>query len=264
MSRFIILFICSIIGLTSGIFLFGEVYKWEIINGDSLDALNDTPWTVYNDSRNVKIRKDIEENQKPETSKFKDSKQVQFFKLTEGWLVYENKGEFGAWVRWYDDQFEEYTHLSDKHVRNIQVIGSTIYVYGGLSHLSGSSGFIYELVNQNGKWELTNGRFFRKPILRIGEIPSVLGPGLIVLSENTIFRMFPTQLYPIYGLEGFRMDGRAVWSKYSVNSIAMDYMQNFYIGTEKGIIRVIKEHGSYEEHWVFPSNLIDNPSKSEN
>ena len=74
MSRFIILFICSIIGLTSGIFLFGEVYKWEIINGDSLDALNDTPWTVYNDSRNVKIRKDIEENQKPETSKFKDSK----------------------------------------------------------------------------------------------------------------------------------------------------------------------------------------------
>lgn len=186
--------------------------------------------------------------------------ETKFYALNDGWLVYVNAGEFGGGLSWYsEDGTQNYKIAKGFNIRGFLEVEDTIFVYGGLSHLGSSYGFIRKLkLSEDGKWELqkSEGASFASPVQLLRKPTAVYHlsgkkEGLIwVVCSRQIAEYYSSDdtFHYKYGHIGYRDAARSLWSAHSPNSITLDLNGIIYIGTEVGVLQV----AGGQEVWLKP------------
>lgn len=127
------------------------------------------------------------------------------YKVTDGWIIAYDQGEFGAAVYWSNEDGTKKQKISDLHINGFQAEGNRILAITGLAHLSSSRGSLVELKLNAKGWsvvELIKITESAEAIARIKkeEYVIVTSESLIQVSlrkkVNTLIRTDWGGLYP--------------------------------------------------------------------
>lgn len=157
-------------------------------------AANDSPysWEVYKNQGEVCARlreaKNKSKTYRPsfDTAIKEFPEAFAFQKVSDGWLVAYNRGEFGAALWWFSNDGKEKYKISNHQVKQFLEIQDTIYAIEGLAHLSISEGSLIQLhKTEKGKtWEA-------RTIIKLPQSPEAFqrlknGNFIIALSDSLI------------------------------------------------------------------------------
>jgi hypothetical protein len=73
-------------------------------------------------------------------------------RVSDGWLVAYNAGEFGATVLWYSADGKKSRNVSDHHVNQFLTTTNGVFAATGLDHLGLASGGVVRFSDTDGKW----------------------------------------------------------------------------------------------------------------
>lgn len=80
------------------------------------------------------------------------AQRVYSIRVSDGWLVGYNAGEFGAGVLWYSADGKDSRKVSDHHVNQFLSTTDGVFAATGLDHLALSNGAIVRFSLADGKW----------------------------------------------------------------------------------------------------------------
>lgn len=181
-----------------------------------------------------------------------------YFKLADGWLVFVDHGEFGGGLKWYSESGDRAQDIA----KGLNIVGcfrhnEAIYVYGGLSHMGSSIGFVREVKTEGDRWVLDDGVELPSPVRLVQATSGSVLRGqsndeLWVVCDSVIARYQTTknQLRYLYGKIGFYDEHRCQWRPYEANSIVEPRPGRLFIGTSLGVLRI--EYGF--EVWLKPKH----------
>lgn len=183
-----------------------------------------------------------------------------FLKVSDGWLVSLDAGEFGSWFGWYSESGEQHYKISDFRAFGFQQMRGHIYVYGGgCGGNVGKYGFISKLGRVSDVWAFTDTVMFPDCVLAFSETQTHDGEQLtdfLVLTSSLIYNLSPIKGKELlFGHLGWHDSERGTWRGKGPNSIARDLYGNFFIGTNHGVIGILRNRGSKE----FPMALLNSP-----
>lgn len=119
-----------------------------------------------------------------------------------GWLVGSDRGEWGGELVFIADDGKRQSVLSE-NIHDLYAVGKKWIALGGLAHLSGNQGMVYELtLGRDAKWTAEPWRALpgaphSSAKTESGEIfISTIRGGNILLSEDGTFRMAPKAAFP--------------------------------------------------------------------
>jgi hypothetical protein len=165
-------------------------------------------------------------------------------KVSDGWLVGYNHGEFGANIWWFSDNGREKYKISDEHIVAFFIWNDRIYALEGLAHLCNKEGMIITISQDaDNKW--ASSVFAELP-----EVPaaSVMRKGnlYVVTSDSLIVKVAGNGTVSNIVENGFW------WSLYPT-SIVIDQNWNAFIGMRQGVAMCSIGKQEPELKWLVPS-----------
>lgn len=164
-------------------------------------------------------------------------------KVTDGWIVGFNAGEFGAGLWWYSPDGRDRIHISSDQVITYLRSHARLFALSGLDHLGLSYGSIIELV------QLDDKRWKSITLAKLRYQPDAA----FVADDETIFVVAGDTLVRI------RRDGtvstmveKAFWRGRRPNSIVVDAEGSVYIGMVGGVASVATNGDKTNVTWLTP------------
>ena len=107
-------------------------------------------------------------------------------KVSDGWLIAYNRGEWGASLWWFSGDGKEHYKISDHQVNQFLRYKGRIFAVEGLSHLGSSGGSVIEVAIDDKKWKAST--FVQLPVsgVAIAELPD---GRLCVLTSDMLFAL---------------------------------------------------------------------------
>ncbi len=166
-------------------------------------------------------------------------------KLSDGWLVGYNHGEFGANTWWFSDDGREKYKISDEHIVEFFIWNDTIFALEGLAHLDCTDGKIIT-VSQD-----ADNKYEFRVFIELPEAPeaSVIHEGelYIVTSDSLIIKVSSN------GVASNIVENGFWWSLYPT-SIVIDQNRNAFIGMRQGVAMCSLNKQEIELRWLVPSD----------
>ncbi|MFT6792098.1 MAG: hypothetical protein ACJAR1_000077 [Rubritalea sp.] len=144
-----------------------DVNTWVTIKKPNLNLANysNHHWCVKKSGEIVSAQLCSGENQPTLFPKFdtkiqlyKNSSKVPpslIHKVTKGWIIAYDEGEFGAAVYWFNEDGSKKQHISDLHINGFQREGKRILAITGLAHMGSTRGSLVEFKLNDKGWKLT-------------------------------------------------------------------------------------------------------------
>lgn len=148
-------------------------------------------------------------------------------KLSNGYLIGFDKGEFGGSLYWFDNNGIENYKICSGNIKDILILKDKILVTEGLAHLGSDSGQILELIQENGKW-------VSKKYIDLNNVPYATNLNtkneLIILTSKQLLKVTENKQVSELISQGF-------WSGLYPNS---SIIQNdvIYFGMRNGILKM--------------------------
>lgn len=182
-------------------------------------------------------------------------------KVQGGWLIALDAGEWGSWLGWYSESGADHYKISSFRVFDFVRFYGQLYIYGGgCGGNAGEYGFLAKVSRESDIWILENIEMFPNCVLAVSETQVFdrnQDPDFLVLTPSLIYQWSKVNGKKLlHGYFGWRDPDRGTWRYQNPNSIAKDYNDNFFIGTDHGIIAILKNRESRE----FPMGLKKSPS----
>lgn len=180
-----------------------------------------------------------------------------FLKVTNGWLVALDSGEFGSWFGWYSEDGQSHYEISKDRVHNFWNIHGFTYISGGGAGGNvGTYGFICKVIFEHEVWQLRDTIRFPTCVWAISKTRDSgyhEKISLLVLTDTLIYRVDNQgKRELVYGFFGYNDKERAQWRYYDPNSIAeLPFEGGLFVGTNHGVVR-IKENYPSTELWLIP------------
>jgi hypothetical protein len=177
-------------------------------------------------------------------------------KLSDGWLVGFDAGEFGGGLWWFSERGErdswlkpspkDPAHPKDiyrtENIQGFSRFGNHTLIFMGLNHLDGRSGRIFRLVNRSGQWTL-------KLFTALDTCPYAW-----VVDHNRLFVLTETGLWLIHP------DGR-ISKSHSLdigllypNSMIIGPEGALYIGMHRYVLKLERSRKTWREVWFVQSD----------
>jgi hypothetical protein len=159
-------------------------------------------------------------------------------KVSNGYLIGFNKGEFGGVLYWFSFSGDSSYIISKTIISHIFEVNSKIYIAHGLMHLEEDSGSINELTFDKGRWQIGNWV----------DLPS--SPMVYLPIKDKIMIITSKAILTFGGLDNIsylKKDG--FWNILFPHS-ALIKKDELYIGMHGGVFKINMKSG--KEEWLIP------------
>ena len=214
----------------------------------------DREWAVSLDRDQLKIKLESQAIAPPDLLPFKiklkktredgidGRRRVQ--KVSDGWIVGFDMGEFGGSLWWFSADGKRSEKLANGNIKAFVPLPGGLYVLEGLAHLTSADGaFLRVYKNETGKYRV------ERTALLDGE-PYDFAPE----SENSLL------VITTAGLRRVQTSGAVenlIETDYGIlypNSMAVTADKTVYIGMRHYVVRLIPNGGGYREEWLVPDD----------
>ncbi len=164
-------------------------------------------------------------------------------RVTDGWIVGFNRGEFGGSLWWFAADGKSRYLISRDRIRAFLATGPELLAFEGLAHLTNDRGGIMRLKRgEGGKWS-----FDRIADLRTAPQAAARDKdgSLVVVGTKRLLRVRIGK--PVEVL----MDN-AFWQSLSPTSVIIDGSGAIYIGMQYGVAKVTQAGGKSKVAWLRP------------
>ncbi len=179
------------------------------------------------------------------------SKQRRFsIKVTDGWIVAYNAGEWGGAIWWYSPDGQERYKISEAGVHGFIPTEEGLLALEGLAHMRRDKGRILRLT------EAPGGRWKSEDFVDLKHAPEVCvkaaDGSLIVATTRRLLRVVPASKKVEVILDD------VFWGGLYPNSMVITPAGVTYLGMRHGVAKVEKEKGgSRRLRWLLPNKAFD-------
>lgn len=213
---------------------------------------SDHEWQVYLDGETVHV-KPYDPNQrmgeKPdfEITPSKETRGKEYtIRVTDGWLIGFNEGEWGGSLWWFSKTGKERYKISDDLINGYIQRDGTLFAMEGLAHLGISKGKVIKVIknNKTGKYES----------ITYSTLPEA--PNAITLDKDRSMIIVTTSSLIRISLDGKieKLVEGVFWNGLYPNSVVIDLHRNAYIGMRQGVARLSLSESKPKIEWLVPSN----------
>jgi hypothetical protein len=207
-----------------------DLSKWRAIEGPDSHYWGGTDWRAFlRDGRPAaRVRKRTDNDRTNLPFKVEGDSGIYATKISDGWLVAFNHGEWGTEVWWYAPDGTTRSLVSKDPVCGFVQSGQRVLAIEGLAHLRSNWGWLIEFTRgEDGKWK-------SKPLTDLKSAPKAAALDkdgtLIVLTTRRLLRVKlgspPRELL------------NAFWTTYSPNSVVIDRSGAIFIGLEGFVAKI--------------------------
>ena len=167
-------------------------------------------------------------------------------KVSDGWIVSFNAGEFGAGVWWFSPDGKKRYKISEAWIGSFIETDSGLLALEGIAHGTESKGRILRLARS------TTGRWQSEDHVDLKHAPYVAVKGadgsLVVATTDRLLRVVPADRRVEVLLDD------AFWKELYPNSIVLIPGGTFYLGMRHGVVKIEKKDMAYKVIWLLPNN----------
>jgi hypothetical protein len=171
-------------------------------------------------------------------------------KVSDGWLVAFNAGEFGAGLWWFSPDGKKRYKIAEAWLRGFVPTESGLLAIEGLAHMNVSEGRILRLTQTpGGKWQ-------SEEFVNLKQAPAAYckaaDGSLIVATTERLLRVVPSTK------EVEELRNGEFWGGLYPNSMVITPEGVTYIGMRHGIARIEKKKGGGRVvRWLLPNKAFD-------
>jgi len=163
-------------------------------------------------------------------------------KVSDGWIVAYNQGEFGSAVYWFSEDGKSKKKLSNHQINQILIEGDRIFAVEGIAHLSISEGSMIEIKKEGGEWKVLE--FL--PLQESAEAIARVGKGdYLVVTSSQLLRVNLDRKI-------LKLIPSADWGTLYPNSVATDG-EYAYIGMRQFVVRCRLGKSAQNFEFLAPS-----------
>ena len=170
-------------------------------------------------------------------------------RVSDGWLVGFNAGEWGGAIWWYAPDGKERYKVSTDQVIGFFKTGAGLVAPEGLD----KRGRIVRLIKGG------NGRWHSEPFVDLGGGPEAAAMGidgsLTVATEDRLLRIH----LDTRGIDVLLKE--SCWAGLYPNSIILAPSGSVYLGMRHVVVEVKKEGAAYKAKWLIPNPEFDRPPR---
>jgi hypothetical protein len=173
----------------------------------------------------------------------------QIVKVSDGWIVGFNAGEWGGGLWWFSPDGKQRYKIAKARVQGFVETKQGLLVMEGLAHISTFEGTIMTIKkNQNNKWE-------SKILIDIKDKPNVWvhfeDDTLLLATTNRLLKVVPdTKEIEVIADNMF-------WIGLYPNSMVITRGGVIYVGMRHGVAKIEREVGKARIHWLLPKKEPD-------
>lgn len=170
-------------------------------------------------------------------------------KVSDGWLVAFNAGEFGAGLWWFSPDGRTRYKVAELWITEFVPTEAGLLALEGLAHGNVCKGRIVRLTRTPG------GRWRFEDVLDLKHAPVAStrdsAGSLIVATTGRLLRVAPADKKVEVLVD------HAFWSGLYPNSMAVTLSGTVYLGMRHGVAKAEKMGGSYRLRWLLPDKSFD-------
>jgi hypothetical protein len=171
-------------------------------------------------------------------------------KVSDGWIVAFNAGEFGAGLWWFSPDGKKRDKISEAWINDFIETKSGLLALEGIAHGVGSEGQILQLIRS------PTGRWRAEVFVNLKHAPDVgvkqTDGSLIVATTHRLLRVVPADKKVEVVLDD------AFWGGLYPNSIAVTQDGTIYLGMSHGIAKLERKSGKSKVTWLLPNQRFAN------
>lgn len=174
------------------------------------------------------------------TEKFSGGKSFQ--KVSDGWLVGFNNGEFGAELWWFSKDGRESYKISNDQIQQFITSNNRVFAIQGLSHMGLSRGSFIEVKLEKGQWTAKQVKKLSQAPVAITKTPD--GSFVIVLTDSvvTLDKIFHKKV----------IVDKTRWGTFYPSSVAFKSPHTVFIGMRQYVVEVSLDNG--KTRYLIPGN----------
>jgi hypothetical protein len=177
-------------------------------------------------------------------------------RLSDGWLVGFDNGEFGGGLWWFSPDGQQARRLRPpadapaspqdafraENVLGLPSVGTEQFVLMGLDHLGGRSGRVFKLVSREGRWALA-------PVAVLDSEPD---PWLA--EDDELLIVIETGIWTLRANGDLKKLYEISLGRFSPSSVVRGLDGALYLGLRHYVLRLAKEESKWSETWFVPSD----------
>lgn len=176
-------------------------------------------------------------------------------KVSDGWIVAFNAGEFGAGLWWFSSDGKDRDKISESWINGFIETKSGLLALEGIAHGVSSEGQILRLNRDPA------GRWRTEVLVNLKHAPEVAlkqaDDSLIVATTDRLLRVVPADKKVEVLLDD------AFWGGLYANSIVATQDGTIYLGMRHGIAKLKQTSGKSKLTWLLPNQEFANMKPQE-
>ena len=170
-------------------------------------------------------------------------------RVSDGWIVGFNKGEFGGWLWWFSSDGKSRERIAkDVRTRAFVETKQGLLVVEGLAHGLRSRGRILRLArNPEGRWKAED-------VIDLKDAPEAVvktaDGSLLVATHGRLLKVDPASRKVNVLLD------EAFWASLYPDSMVVAPDGRIYIGMRHGVARVEKGEAGHKVAWLLPNRAF--------
>lgn len=169
-------------------------------------------------------------------------------KVSDGWIIAFNAGEFGAGLWWFSPDGTERYKIAEAWVKGFLPTQDGLLAIEGLAHLSSSRGRVIRLVRD------PKGRWRAEDVVNLKHAPEVAAKGadgeLIVATTDRLLKVIPAEKRIEVLVD------HAFWGGLYPRSILLTPDGKIYLGMRHGVALIEKKDDTYKTSWLLPNKAF--------
>ena len=174
-------------------------------------------------------------------------------KVSDGWIVSHNAGEFGGGIWWFSPDGKERHKIAKARAIGFIPTEAGLLAIEGLAHLSSSKGRILRLT------QAPEGRWQSEDFIDLKHAPEAYTKSadgsLTIATTNRLLRVVPATKEVEVLLD------EAFWGGLYPNSMVITPDGATYLGMRHGVARVEKKGAARRVRWLLPNKEFDDGEK---
>lgn len=171
-------------------------------------------------------------------------------KVTDGWLIGFNAGEWGGSLWWFSGTGKESYKISDDQIRGYIKKDDVLFAIEGLAHSGISEGKVIKIIKNDKTGKYESVIYSTLPEASDAVTLDNDGSMIIVTTASLIKIASDGKIEKL--IEG------VFWSGFYANSVVIDSQRNAYIGMRQGIAKLSLTEPTPKIEWLIPNNSFLN------